>query len=493
MKATEEQEQVVYADEHRLLVEARAGSGKSATLRMYADARPMDRFLYLAFSKAVQLEAVQKMPNNTRCMTTHGLCWPTAVKLFGGNEQARAKTGNTFPSTVARRLGCTPLTAAAAIETIHQFCASVETDISAVHVPSPLAERLKHVDKVLDAARTVWQLMLAPKEHDIRLPHDGYLKISQLEAQQIKRYTRILVDEFQDMNPSSLALLLGQTCGLTGVGDPYQQIFQFRGSVDGMSVAKADKRLYLTRSFRFGEGIASLANTLLLNLRREKRPTIGCGEVQKTAFTVDRSKPYAFLARTNGAVIEQAVSLFTDPRPLIFVGGVERYRLDAMIDAHHLWRKEHGNIKDAYLRSFNGLDELDKLADETSDAELMFLVKVVKDYANEVPAIVNAIRQKARAAVGRDASSLNAVTLSTVHKAKGLEWDQVVLASDFAALLDKAGKPLSPEGVCDEDLNLHYVAITRARAAIEIGDQLAQWLRHPQVGGARQLGLPLAA
>ncbi len=52
------------------------------------------------------------------------------------------------------------------------------------------------------------------------------------------------------------------------------------------------------------------------------------------------------------------------------------------------------------------------------------------------------------------------MVVSTVHRAKGLEWDTVVLEEDFPDLFDD--EKISPEQRVDE-LNLLYVACTRAR------------------------------
>ena len=62
--------------------------------------------------------------------------------------------------------------------------------------------------------------------------------------------------------------------------------------------------------------------------------------------------------------------------------------------------------------------------------------------------------------------------LATAHKAKGLEWARVRLASDFPSLeeldaLDQDGLPhLTPEER-DQELHLLYVAVTRARQQLE--------------------------
>ncbi len=57
------------------------------------------------------------------------------------------------------------------------------------------------------------------------------------------------------------------------------------------------------------------------------------------------------------------------------------------------------------------------------------------------------------------------ITLTTAHKAKGLEWDFVCLYDDFNA------DPLAPDtdpGKRDDELNLIYVAVTRAMKILAI-------------------------
>src|SRR5205085_1605438 len=82
---TEEQERIVRCGATRLAVQAGAGAAKTTTLCAYARARPAARILYLAFNKAIQLEAAAKMPANVTCRTTHSIAWRKAKALFGPN------------------------------------------------------------------------------------------------------------------------------------------------------------------------------------------------------------------------------------------------------------------------------------------------------------------------------------------------------------------------------------------------------------------------
>ena len=82
-------------------------------------------------------------------------------------------------------------------------------------------------------------------------------------------------------------------------------------------------------------------------------------------------------------------------------------------------------------------------------------------------------------------------TLTTAHRAKGQEWDRVVLGEDFpemmingaprtainAKLADK--KPLSLE-----EANLAYVAATRAKKVLEESETMADFLVYAGVNEA---------
>lgn len=69
------------------------------------------------------------------------------------------------------------------------------------------------------------------------------------------------------------------------------------------------------------------------------------------------------------------------------------------------------------------------------------------------------------------------VCFSTAHKAKGLEFEQVRLAGDFMRSFE-GGHELGPDQVEQEEVNILYVALTRARAAIRLSESFDEWLRH---------------
>jgi hypothetical protein len=69
----------------------------------------------------------------------------------------------------------------------------------------------------------------------VPLEHDVYLKLWHLAGARLPARAAVLyVDEAQDANPVTLAILEAQRRPTVWVGDPWQSIYRFRGSVNAM-------------------------------------------------------------------------------------------------------------------------------------------------------------------------------------------------------------------------------------------------------------------
>ena len=475
MQPTEEQERIVASDAGSLVVEAGAGAAKTTTLGLYAGARSRSRILYLAFNKSIQLEAAARMPPNVNCRTTHSIAWRKAAELFGG--EASQRVGKTYASSVARTFRCGPLVATAALQAIQNWCGSLSSQIDASHVPTDIAERLADPGSVVEIARATWARMCRPDGGELRLPHDGYLKLFQMDEPTLRGQDLVAVDEAQDLNLCTYDIVRRQGGGLVLVGDSAQQIFAFRGSANALGVHEADQRLQLTRSFRFGEGLAQMANALLGHFKLDNTLRIvGAGRAA-TRLSVDTKRSFAVLARTNAVVFEEAISFLSSNRRYHFVGGPEGYRMEKLLDAYHLWAGSGGLVRDPYLRSFGSFDDLQQLAEDAADPELRHLVRVVEDYGGRVPALVEQIRSRHVALDKAAWSDFDGVFFSTAHKAKGLEFDQVWLADDFMRFFED-GRELTADEVDQADVNLLYVALTRAKASVRLCESFDEWLSY---------------
>ena len=76
MQPTSEQQVIIeaaHSESHNMVIEALAGSAKTTTLQMIAEALPQTRILCLAFNKAIAEEMKERMPGNVECRTFNSI------------------------------------------------------------------------------------------------------------------------------------------------------------------------------------------------------------------------------------------------------------------------------------------------------------------------------------------------------------------------------------------------------------------------------------
>jgi superfamily I DNA/RNA helicase len=270
-----------------LAIEAGAGTGKTATLKLLA-ASTGRRGQYVAFNKAIVAEAGAKMPGTVTCSTAHSL----AFRAVGRQYADRLKHSRRMRSVdIAARLRINAVEvdpiegdrakivsasylAGLAMSAVRRFCQSADMEIGAKHVPY-----IEGIDPIIDGKRTYVQNNLVARqlvpalqrawadlmsEHgNLPFTHDHYLKAWHLSGPKIGA-DYILFDEAQDANPVMVAIVAGQDhAQLVWVGDSQQQIYTFTGAVNALAAVPSDARTFLTQSFRFGPAIAEVANGIL--------------------------------------------------------------------------------------------------------------------------------------------------------------------------------------------------------------------------------------
>ena len=425
MKLTEEQAEIVNSSSRALRVVAFAGAGKTSTLKAFADARPNKNMVYLAFNKAIQMEAQSKFPRNVKCITTHSLAYAAIGKDFRNKLRP-----NVRPHEAAKALHLNAQNSQAigfAKEAIDLMTGFLSTGYFSFE--QYLENVLGKVDTPISvAAQKLWLSMVDRNDLGMPMLHDGYLTLYQLTSP-VLSYDYILFDEAQDANPVTLAILKSQKAAKIFVGDPHQQIYQFRGAENAMDDPMMRDTLYLTESFRFDSKVADVANTLL-RLKGESRNIRG-------GRTKPPSDSSAFLTRGNAAIFRQAYELSGDKKPIHFVGGIEGYKFDLLLDIWHLYSDEKNRIRDQFIKHFTEFWHLKKYAENHNERDLSAWVNVVEKSGIIVPAAIDRIRT---CAVNSAEDAY--MSLATAHKSKGLEFGSVTLADDFpgAQLIEEPGR-----------------------------------------------------
>lgn len=459
------------AGEKKLKIVAFAGSGKTTTLCETAKVQK-GRGLYLAFNKAIQQDAEKRFPRNVMCRTAHSL----AFAAIGRAYKDIKKFTNPSPHEIVRLFGWPagqkPLRDAWLVrQTLLQFCSSADRQPGAIHVPMSarriIEQELFHACKTPEELATAVQhscarlakhaeelwAAIGDADTPIPMPHDVYLKAWALDRPELK-HDFILFDEAQDASPVMLDLVLPQRANLILVGDPHQEIYRWRGAINAMTGIDAPQ-LPLTQSFRFGAAIADVANKILA-LKKETRLIRGFS-VEDSVGAIDESQPYTILARTNATTLLEAIMRVQNNVKVAIVGGVDEM-VNLAYSAYALFKGWRDQVTAPMLMQYQDWAQFEALAGELQDAEMRALVRLVSDYGDKLPVMLNMLTTK----LCKDESSAHCI-ISTAHRAKGREWDQVRLANDFPTVIASDRPALAIE----EEVNLLYVASTRARRRLE--------------------------
>ncbi|KAM9028804.1 F-box DNA helicase 1 isoform 1-T1 [Ara ararauna] len=503
VKLTHEQQRVLNHKIERgqiVKIMAFAGSGKTSTLVKYAEKFAGLRFLYVAFNKAVAERGRSVFPGNVTCRTFHSLAYRSVGKHYKekGKLNFSKMSAYSISFLLRNRKGQSLFVRGKMVsQTLESFFASSDEEICEEHAPhwfrntAGLTQPVSQAEKEISVkeAKEIWHNMKkldGDAEKKYKMTCDGYLKLWQLSKPQLSGYDAIFVDEAQDCTPAIVDIVLSQRCGIILVGDPHQQIYTFRGAVNTLYSVPHTHVYYLTQSFRFGPEIAYVGATILDVCKRMRSKTLVGGN-QKGDVRGSTEGKLTLLSRSNFNVFEDAVALTGKDRPVKvhMIGGLARFGLSKI---HDVWklsqpvderRRLNLVINDSFIKKWEetqGFIGLKEYAKHVNDKELQTKIDIVEKYRERIPELV---RQIESSHVPDEARA--DYLIGTVHQAKGLEFDTVLLADDFVQVQAPGGNyQIRTDTIIDiypeDEWNLLYVAVTRAKKCLLMSKSLEHLL-----------------
>ena len=443
-----------------LVIEAGAGTGKTSTLQLAAATMPGRTGLYVAYNRVTADSARRSFPPAVRCVTAHALAFGAIGWQF--ERRLPPRSGRMPAWAVANMLGIgeplrlgpalllTPAhQARIAMGTVERFCYSADAALSARHVPQvngvDAASFAELTWRIIPHAQRAWYDLTLPGG---RLPfrHDHYLKMWQLTQPRIAT-DYIMFDEAQDANPVTAAIIQSQhEIQQIAVGDSCQAIYGWRGAVDALATWPADQRLHLSHSFRFGPAVAAEANQWLRCLGAQFQLS-GTPRINSLVGAV--ADPNAILCRTNAEALEQARAALEAGRHVRLAGdgGDIRQLAHAALELQAAGHTSNPEL--AAFRSWHAVRQFTRT--DATGADLAASVRLIDKWG--AAAVLDLVTRLSRAERAE-------LTVSTAHRAKGLEWGRVLVAPDFR---DRRTSGSVPQA----DAMLAYVAVTRARNELD--------------------------
>ncbi len=492
-----EQKEAVFSSSRIVLVVAPPGSGKTRVL--------VARFLHLierdvapssivavTFTNRASLEMKQRVstllpfpPHTLNINTFHRLCLGILRRELGGFVLC-SRDGQIAH---LRELG--------------------------IRNPEAGVERISRLKNLLfhgyrDATRDELELL---SQYQNRLEERGELDLDDLILRTIRlleedpvlletyreRFTHILVDEYQDINPPQsrlIRLLVGNNGGLFAIGDPDQSIYNFRGAnlrgfLEFREHYPDASILTLSTNYRSAKRIVHMSSSVIqkntMRMDRAVKSIRDGGDVMVVECT-DEKDEGEFIVREIESIMGGLTSLTTGREK-------EGFRFS---DLAVLYRTN--SQKDALREVFSRCSIPYRIIGEKDDSFKSF-ADHLKGITPEGVSLLSDLIKKEAILMGMDEGTTellthrasfydtlgieeglrrfyedllfmepqdtydveaDRVTLMTIHMAKGLEFQVVFIAGCNEGLLPLAMRDTDLE----EERRLLYVAITRAKEKV---------------------------
>lgn len=535
---------VVFSTANRLLVEAPAGYGKTNTMvskiaYMIATKQIPNpkRLLALTFSVnaayKIKKDVTQQVP---LLLADTGLDISTSDKIFVSNYHG-------FSRSVLKKYGSVFHSNLISIDTLQSIDDSdvkrTQTTVSGISYEdafflSEFCDALKRGDSAyletnLEKYCTVIIKDLLPQGF---ISYNAILTLTQLLFKRhpnvlefyTKYYSTLLVDEYQDTNILSFEIIKSLITVETKVillGDSLQRIYGFIGAVENLLTISEHQfgltKLELAKNYRFASNpeMLQLDNNIRRNAENTVSPDIKKEAIIKLNIYETQSNESLNVVKLSIAILEKypesKVAILVKQRGQNVNSIIENLELNKIPYFYGLFTDEDANYLSFHRKSLYEFIELIRLKEsitkklakehisiikkhfwESSDSLIEALISLLDIFWNKLFLDFSFLSNEEKINLIKDTFEHNglkqyiefintSIIISTVHAAKGLEWDYVILPDmeqdSFPNYYGLCGSckfkkdcniiiTNENESKFLEELSVFYVAVTRARKQV---------------------------
>ena len=452
------------------VVEAVAGSGKTTTIVQALKLIPKTQsVIFLAFNKHIATELAQKVPSNTMATTFHSLGLRTMTQSLGGrinvnnNKVYQLYFGtmeNEFPQLTNEEIK-------SSFSPIKQLLGLLKGNLHPV-TPECVEFLIDRYSITLDCNITLLTSILSKLlELDLAnlkdIDFDDMIYIPVKLHFQFQKFDWVFVDETQDLNPAQIEIVkrcLKPNGRVIAVGDRFQSIYGFRGA-DSDAIPNVIKSLNatvlpLSITYRCPTSHVTLAQEFVPEIEAAPNADTGTLADINIETMLDQIVPTDMvLCRYNAPLVRPAFTLLQQGIKVNIKGRdigtglltlIKKLRpknLDDLVNKLAVWETTEKTKAEKKKRNTESIED-------KYDVLMAFI-----DNVESIPKLKSYIKD-----IFSDNRS--EITFSSIHKAKGLEADNIyVLQPELMP-----SKYATKDWELQQESNCAYVAFTRAKKAL---------------------------
>jgi DNA helicase-2/ATP-dependent DNA helicase PcrA len=451
------------------IIQAVAGSGKTTTIVSALSKIPSNKkVLLLAFNKSIADELKQRVPNNVRVMTYHS-CAFSAYRFSQKNvvvnkDKLNLLIRDIIPDTDFQYVPLTKrLVSLAKAHAIGYLTSNENSEwMNLIEKFSLLNQKLDSDFSVIDLIH--YSKLVYSENNKLKciIDFDDMILFPLIYKSNFFKQDFIFVDEAQDTSSVQRNLLkrmMNKNTRVIAVGDSAQAIYGFRGAdSNSMSEIQTEfgaKELPLSICYRCSSEVVREAQEWNNKILPSPDAPVGSVVNLNSYEPSDFKNTDAIVCRNTAPLINMAFALISRDVPVNVLGrdigkGLVSYIRSLKCKKISKLKKE---MEEDYLEKIKDLDKDDSKLHSLTDQKNVINIFINNNIDNRVDTLCSFIEN-----FFGDSQDDN-ITLCTIHKSKGHEWERVFIL-DRDLLMPSW---VTQDWAVQQEKNIAYVAITRAK------------------------------